>query len=102
MNKIFIGIPILNRLDLLEQAVSKYDYPHDLYVVNNNTVDPEFNKAFDVLQEKLGFDSFRARFNLGCSASWNRILLQALSRGHEFCYIGANDCFLGPGMLKAF
>jgi len=37
MQKIFLGIPVLNRFDLLDQALDSLNYqPIDLYVVNNN------------------------------------------------------------------
>ena len=65
-------------------------------------MNPSFDTGFTDLQKRFGFDSYHPRYNLGVAASWNRILLQAISRGHEFCYIGSNDTFLGPGMLKAF
>jgi hypothetical protein len=96
---IFIGIPLLNRLDLLEKAIASYDHPHDLFIVNNNSMDADFNKAFDALQEKLRFDCRRPRYNLGCSASWNLILMQAIARGCEFCYVGSNDTISEPGEL---
>ena len=103
MERIFLGIPVLNRFDLLEQAIDALDYPNvELFVVNNNTVDAENQKHFERLKEKYQFDSFSPRYNLGVAASWNRIITTAWSRGYNFVYVGSNDTMLSPGTLKAF
>ena len=102
MQKIFVGIPILNRFDLLDRAIAALDYANiELFIVNNNTVDSAAQEQFDQLKQKYSFDSFSPRFNLGVAASWNRIITTAWSRGYEFVYIGSNDTMLGPGALKA-
>jgi len=102
MDKIFIGVPLLNRLDLLKKAVATYDHPHELFVVNNNTVDDALDAELAQWKEEAGFDVVSPRFNLGCSASWNRIIMEAMSRGYEYCYIGSNDTTLEPGALATF
>lgn len=102
MQKIFVGIPVLNRFDLLDQAIAALDYQNsELFIVNNNTVDAAAQEQFTTLKQKYNFDSFSPRFNLGVAASWNRIITTAWSRGYEFVYIGSNDTLLGPGSLRA-
>lgn len=102
MNRIFLGIPILNRFDLLEKAIESFDYaPIELFVVDNNTVCEKNKEAFRKLKDKFMFDSFSPRYNLGVAASWNRIITTAWSRGYGFVYIGSNDITLGPGTLQA-
>lgn len=103
MQKIFLGIPVLNRFDLLEQALASLDYPSlELYIVNNNTVDAAANEHLSILQNQYNFDTFSPRHNLGVAASWNRIISTAWSRGYDFVYIGSNDTILSPGSLQAF
>lgn len=102
MQRIFIGIPVLNRFDLLDQAIAALDYAdRELFIVNNNTVNAADQEAFLRLKEKYQFDSFSPRYNLGVAASWNRIITTAWSRGYEFVYIGSNDTMLAPGALQA-
>ncbi len=102
MQRIFVGIPVLNRFDLLDQAIAALDYPAlELFIVNNNTVDAANQDAFVSLKEKYQCDSFSPRYNLGVAASWNRIITTAWSRGYEFVYIGSNDTTLAPGTLRA-
>ena len=101
MQRIFLGIPVLNRFDLLDQAIASLDYSNvELFIVNNNTVNAADLQHFQQLQAKYGFDSFSPRFNLGVAASWNRIITTAWSRGYEFVYIGSNDTMLAPGSLR--
>lgn len=101
MKPIFLGIPVLNRFDLLEQAILSLDYsPIELFIINNNTVNLEDKNKFHELQQKYKFDSFSPRYNLGVAASWNRIITTAWSRGYDFVYIGSNDTFLDKGSLK--
>jgi hypothetical protein len=100
--KIFVGIPVLNRFDLLDAAIASLDYPElELFIVNNNTVDATAQVQFEQLRQKYNFDSFSPRFNLGVAASWNRIITTAWSHGYEFVYIGSNDTTLGSGTLRA-
>lgn len=103
MKKIFLGIPVINRFDLLDQALASLDYPNiELFIVNNNTVDSEAQKTFESIQGKYHFDTFSPRHNLGVAASWNRIITTAWSRGYDFVYIGSNDTILAPGSLASF
>lgn len=73
---IFIGIPCLNRFDLLERAVACIDVPHDLYIIDNSVV------------------------NRGVAASWNAIIREGFSRAYDWVFIGNNDCFVNPGALQ--
>ena len=99
--KIFIGIPILNRLDLLVNCLDALDYPRELVIVNNNTVDPSFLSAITMLCASKNATLLNQHRNLGVSASWNLILRTAFERGYEWVFIGSNDTTLHPGSLKA-
>jgi hypothetical protein len=103
MKPIFLGIPVLNRFDLLEQSIQSLDYPNlELYIVNNNTTDSAQNQHLQELSTKYNFQIFSPRYNLGVAASWNRIITTAWSRGYDFVYIGSNDTILSPHSLQTF
>jgi len=99
--EIFIGIPVLNRLDLLKQAVAAIDVPARILVVNNNSVDSKYNDEFDKWAEQAGVEVRRQRYNLGVAASWNLIIQTGLGWGYDEIYIGSNDTVVDPGLLSA-
>lgn len=74
---IFIGVPWLNRRDLLDRCLSCLDVSHELFIVDNS------------------------KENRGVPASWNLILNEAFIHGYDWAFIGSNDCFLAPGSLAA-
>ena len=98
--KIFIGIPILNRMDLLVKCLDALDYPHELVIVNNNAVDPDLHFKISELALKHNAILLNQDRNLGVSASWNLILRTAFERGYEWVFIGSNDTTLHPGSLE--
>jgi GT2 family glycosyltransferase len=73
---IFVGIPCLNRFDLLERAVGCIDVPADVYIIDNSVK------------------------NRGVAASWNAIMREGFGRGYEWVFLANNDCFVGPGTLQ--
>lgn len=102
---IFIGIPFLNRPDLLGEALATMKLGSEkihLYVVNNNTVDTKINEDLGAVAEEHGVDMFSPRYNLGVAASWNRIVMRGIGLGHDYIYVGSNDTMLGEGALQAF
>lgn len=98
MERVFIGIPVLNRLDLLERSVGCIDCPAETVVVNN-TVSAEFSRDLSEMAKRRGFSVLPQRRNLGVSASWNLLLRTAWGRGYEWAFIGSNDAFVHPGSL---
>lgn len=99
--KIFLGIPVLNRIDLLERCLEHVDHPAEILIVNNNWHDPAFNAALRALAERRGLEVRSRERNLGVAASWNLILRAGLGRGYDRIYLGSNDTFLHPGSLRA-
>ena len=102
MPKPFIGIPFLNRPDLLGEVIEAFEGDNHVFVVNNNSVDAEINQYFSDLTQQFGLDSYSARTNLGVAASWNRIVMRAIGLGYEYIYIGSNDTVLNDGVLQEF
>ncbi len=102
MEKVFIGIPVLNRFDLLYRSINALDYsPAELVVINNNAVDMEFKCRLETLATAIGFTALHQENNLGVSASWNLIIRTGLAKGYDWIFIGSNDTVLYPGSLKA-
>lgn len=105
--RIFLGIPVLNRLDLLERCLERIDVPADILIVNNNSVDAGFRSglrdlaARHCLERRHGLEVHDQERNLGVAASWNYILAAGLGWGHELVFIGSNDTFVHPGSLAA-
>lgn len=99
--KIFLGIPVLNRLDLLAQAVERVDHPAEVLIVNNNTADRGFDAGLAALAAAHGLRIAQPGRNLGVAASWNLILRTAGELGHAVAFIGSNDTLLKPGTLEA-
>lgn len=86
--KIFVGIPVLNRIDLLERCLDRIDHPADVLIVNNDTVYPKIDARLTRLADKRGAEVWRPDRNLGVAASWNLILRTGMGRGHELVFIG--------------
>ena len=75
--KLLIGIPTINRADLLNVALEKYNdcYPNiDILIVDNG-----INQQINTLNPKLRL--FSQTSNLGVSASWNLICKTAFDEG---------------------
>jgi hypothetical protein len=98
--RVFVGIPVLNRCDLLRECVASIDLPAQVTIVNNNNVDAEFNAELLALSQS---DSRLAIIdqpvNLGVAASWNLLLNRAFAEGYEWAFIASNDLVIGPGSL---
>lgn len=99
--RVFVGIPILNRVDLLERCLDHVDHPADLLVVNNNSIHQGFNGRLCRQAQARGFEVSHQPRNLGVAASWNLILRTGMARGFDLVFIGSNDTFLYPGSLAA-
>ena len=98
---VFIGIPLLNRLDLLERCVCAIDCPAEIMVVNNNSTDATFRNDLDHLAGVHGLEVLHQDRNLGVASSWNLISRTAFDRGRDWVFIGSNDTMLHAGSLKA-
>jgi GT2 family glycosyltransferase len=98
--KMFIGIPILNRIDLLEYCLDSIDYPAEVIVVNNSR-NVDFADQLDQLAKWRDVEVLHQQRNLGVAASWNLILRTAFAREWNNVVIGSNDTFLRPGSLRS-
>jgi len=101
MDRVFVGIPILNRLDLLVECLDMIDVPAEIVIVNNNSIDPDFRSELEDLCRTRGLTALHQSRNLGVAASWNLIIRTAISRGYDWIFIGSNDTRLHPGSLEA-
>ncbi|HEY0782046.1 MAG TPA: hypothetical protein VGE98_06325, partial [Thermoanaerobaculia bacterium] len=99
MRPIFVGIPVLNRLDLLVRSLDAVDLPADVVIVNNNTLSPGFDEELRALALKRRLTVWKPERNLGVAGSWNLLLRLGLGWGYERVFLGSNDTFLFPGAL---
>jgi hypothetical protein len=98
---VFVGIPILNRLDVLVRSLQSIDHAVDVVVVNNNTTDHGFTRDLHEPAGESGVTVLDQARNLGVAASWNLILRTGFERGHRWVYIGSNDTLLHPGRSRS-
>jgi GT2 family glycosyltransferase len=86
MKKSFcIGIPTINRADLLIQALSKYSecYPNiNIFIIDNGSQGLVSHDKIEVETPSL---------NLGVAASWNRIMEKSIACGHTHTMILNDD-----------
>lgn len=84
-NSFCIGIPTINRADLLIQALSKYSecYPNtNIFVIDNGSQGLVSHDKVQVETPAL---------NLGVAASWNRIMENSIKHGHTHTIILNDD-----------
>jgi len=91
MNKFAIGIPTLNRWDLLKESIDKYveDFKEiDIYIIDNGhqNFKNEIKNPFVIVHE--------AEHNYGVAKSWN-ILCNTIFEQYENALIINDDVYLG-------
>ena len=103
-----LGIPILNRLDLLHQLLDGLDYPlHQLAIVDNSpsqgqhsTLGPQLEQLRHTGHHRIGaIDIARPFRNLGVAGSWNLILTSFPEA--SWAVLANNDIQFAPGVLAA-
>lgn len=91
MKKYAIGIPTINRLDLLYPAMLYYetDFPKtEKFIVDNGNQDLGWNLY------KVNATIIENEKNVGVAASWNQ-LCKAIFKEHEYALILNDDIYLG-------
>ena len=91
MKKYAIGIPTLNRMDLLYPAMLYYeiDFPNtEKFIVDNGNQDLGWNL------ENISATIIENEKNVGVAASWNQ-LCKAIFKEHEYALILNDDIYLG-------
>lgn len=97
-----IGIPTVNRFDLLKPALLYYaiDFPNTkIFVLDNGK--QEITLDLSVIRNK-NVNILEYEHNLGVAASWN-ILCDEIFKEHDFALILNDDIYLGSdeGMVQA-
>lgn len=93
-----LGIPILNRGDLLMRCVNSIDYPVGKLVIINNGVNPTVFRAIKLLERlRPNLISLAPGYNMGVAASWNRIIHDFPAPFHFIC---SNDIQFKRGDLQ--
>jgi GT2 family glycosyltransferase len=85
-----IGIPTLNRWDLLRPVLWKYvhDFPHiDIFVLDNG------NQRKEIQRPQIHY--INQAENIGVAASWNVLCKMIYEKGNAFALIVNDDVYLG-------
>jgi GT2 family glycosyltransferase len=88
-----IGIPTLNRADLLLPSIEKYlvDFKNtDIHIVDNG------NQNLSQLEENVQIYVHNQNENIGVAASWNK-LCQIIFAKHDWALLVNDDVYLGYG-----
>lgn len=93
-----IGIPVLNRGDLLARCVNSIDYPAERIVVINNGDDESVQVAIDGLRARRpNVEVVKPPHNLGVAGSWNYFLREYDAPYYLIC---GSDIQFAPGDLE--
>lgn len=100
----FIGIPVLNRGDLLLRCVESFDLPVGTLVIINNGRDHLVEAACRRIQREMPIGRntivVTPSYNLGVAASWN--LMCSVYPELEYHMLVGSDMQFSPGALKSF
>ena len=89
--KFAIGIPTLNRYDLLKPSLEKYiiDFPDtEIFIIDNG------NQHIERISDNITI--ITPKKNMGVAASWN-MLCQLIYKEHDYALILNDDVYLGYG-----
>ena len=93
-----LGIPVLNRADLLLRCIRSIDYPVGNIVIINNGTDPGVAQAIEQLFGELdNLDIIKPSYNLGVATSWNLIIREYCE--HSYWLLVGNDIQFSRGDL---
>lgn len=90
MKKFFIGIPTINRADLLNEALIKYakDFPNIHIMIIDNGNQNIWMGADNIFVFNFGV-------NYGVAKSWNWLMRKGFAEGYENALILNDDVYLG-------
>ena len=91
-----IGIPTINRSDLLNDALKKYfvDFPNaPIYIVDNGKQ--------DIVKRQENFKVFRFNKNLGVAKSWNFLCKKAFEKVDNVLILN-DDIYLGKNQKDIY
>jgi GT2 family glycosyltransferase len=93
-NKFAIGIPTVNRFDLLKPSLLSYlqDFPDvSIYIVDNGS-----QGIAEYFKDSLSITVFEPEKNLGVAGSWN-LLCKHIFESHNYALLLNDDIYLGYG-----
>jgi glycosyltransferase involved in cell wall biosynthesis len=92
-----IGIPVVNRGDLLLRCVRSIDLPVEKIIIVNNGADPGVKEAIAMLEREMpNVVTWQFGWNAGVSKAWNGIIQ---SNPAPYWIIVGNDIAFSPGDL---
>jgi GT2 family glycosyltransferase len=91
-----VGIPTINRADLLNEALEKYfiDFPNaDIFILDNGNQ--------EIIKRKENFKIFRTNKNFGVAKSWNFLCKQAY-KTVDYILMLNDDIYLGKNQKDIY
>jgi len=99
ISDLLIGIPVLNRPDLLRRALASLDTAADILIINNS-IDPMIRAQIQEIADEFGALTCPQDRNIGVAASWNVICRHGIQHDYSRILITANDVVFKPGVIK--
>ncbi len=95
MNKVAAVVVTYNRIELLKQCVDallKQNYPCDILLVNNNSVDGTEEWALELVNKFDNIKYHNTGANLGGAGGFNYGIRWAVEARYEFVWVMDDDC----------
>jgi len=89
-HEFLVGIPTINRADLLNEALPKYFedfYKNDIFIIDNGKQ--------NIIKREEKFHLLQTDKNFGVAKSWNTIIDKAIELGYQRVLILNDDVYLG-------
>ena len=105
MNKVAAVVVTYNRIVLLKQCVEallKQNYPCDILLVNNNSVDGTEEWALELVKKYNNINYHNTGANLGGAGGFNYGMRWAVEAGYEFVWVMDDDCLPKENCLEIF
>ena len=105
MNKVAAVVVTYNRIDLLKQCVEallKQNFPCDILLVNNNSIDGTEEWALEQVNIFDNIKYHNTGANLGGAGGFNYGMRWAVEAGYEFVWVMDDDCLPKENCLAVF
>lgn len=105
MNKVAAVVVTYNRIDLLKQCVEallKQNFPCDILLVNNNSIDGTEEWALEQVNIFDNIKYHNTGANLGGAGGFNYGMRWAVEAGYEFVWVMDDDCLPKESCLAVF
>lgn len=98
--ELFIGIPVVNRFDLLKKVLKGCTHWNAEILIINNSCNNSLTRAMESFANTNGCEIISNKQNIGVAASWNLIIKEGLQRGYEQIVISSDDTLIEDSSIK--